>query len=42
MMTFGIIATVAIVILCVIFVMGTKKGVEEMDESPKPPEHDAS
>ena len=42
MVTVGIVAAVVIAVLILIFIVGTKKGVEELDESPKPPEHDAS
>lgn len=42
MVTAGIVATVIIAILFLIFIIGTKKGVDEINESPKPPEHDAS
>ena len=42
MVTAGIVAAVVIAVLIMIFIVGTKKGVEELDEGPKPPEHDAS
>lgn len=42
MMTVGIVATIVIALLILFFAIGTKKGVEELDESPKPPEFDDS
>lgn len=42
MITFGIIAASVIAALIIWFVIGTKKGVDELDEAPKPPQHDTS